>query len=106
MNEAIDRITQEVHDRSKVLRNVSEPVVYHLVNFYADDNGLKRSKVDPIDAAEYFDDYGSTGAILLDLWKDANLSDGNAQELALADPKFIKTLRKLGKECGVNRDVN
>ena len=38
MNEAIDRITQEVHDRSKVLRNVSEPVVYHLVNFYAKDN--------------------------------------------------------------------
>ena len=66
---------------------------------------MKRSNVDPIDAAEYFDDYGSTGAILLDLWKDANLSDGNAQELALADPKFIKTLRKFGKECGVDRDV-
>ena len=66
---------------------------------------MKRSNVDPIDAAEYFDDYGSTGAILLDLWKDANLSDGNAQELALADPKFVKTLRKFGKECGVDRDV-
>ena len=38
MNEAIDRITQEVHDRSKVLRSVSEPVVYYLVNFYAKDN--------------------------------------------------------------------
>ena len=66
---------------------------------------MKRSNIDPIDAAEYFDDYGSTGAILLDLWKDANLSDGNAQELALADPKFVKTLRKFGKECGVDRDV-
>jgi len=106
MNEAIDRITQEVHDRSTVLRNVSEPVVYYLVNFYADDNGLKRSKVNPIDAAEYFDDYGSTGAILLDLWWDANLSDGNAQELALADPKFVETLRKLGEECGVNNDAD
>ena len=106
MNEAIDRITQEVHDRSKVLRNVSEPVVYYLVNFYADDNGLKRSKVNPIDAAEYFDDYGSTGAILLDLWKDAELSDSNAQELALADPKFVETLRKLGEECGVDKDAD
>ena len=66
---------------------------------------MKRSKVDPIDAAEYFDDYGSTGAILLDLWSDAELSDSNAQELALADPKFIKTLRRFGKECGVDRDV-
>ena len=66
---------------------------------------MKRSTINPIDAAEYFDDYGSTGAILLDLWKDANLSDSNAQELALADPKFIKTLRRFGKECGVDRDV-
>ena len=66
---------------------------------------MKRSTIDPIDAAEYFDDYGSTGAILLDLWSDAELSDSNAQELALADPKFIKTLRMFGKECGVDRDV-
>ena len=66
---------------------------------------MKRSTIDPIDAAEYFDDYGSTGAILLDLWKDANLSDGNAQELALADPKFVKTLRKFGEKYGVDRDV-
>ena len=68
MNEAIDRITQEVHDRSKVLRNVDLPTTYYLVKFYADDNGLKMSKINPIDAAEYFDDYGSTGALLLDLW--------------------------------------
>lgn len=67
-NVEYDAITKEVHDRSKVLRNVGYPVVYYLVNFYAADNGLKRSKVNPIDAAEYFDDYGSTGAILLDLW--------------------------------------
>ena len=67
---------------------------------------MKRSKVDPIDAAEYFDDYGSTGAILLDLWSDAELSDSNAQELALADPKFIKTLRRFGKECGVDKDAD
>lgn len=67
---------------------------------------MKRSTIDPIDAAEYFDDYGSTGAILLDLWSDAELSDSNAQELALADPKFIKTLRKLGEECGVDKNAD
>lgn len=103
-NVKYDSITQEVHDRSKLLRNVSVPVVYYLVNFYAADNGLKRSKVNPIDAAEYFDDFGSTGAICLDLWWDADLSDSNAQELALADPKFVETLRKLGDEMGVNND--
>lgn len=68
MNEAIDRITQEVHDRSKVLRNVGYPTTYYLIEFYAMDTGLKKSKIDPIDCAEYFDDYESTGAILLDLW--------------------------------------
>ena len=68
MNEAIDRITQEVHDRSKVLRNVGYPTIHYLIEFYAMDTGLKRSKIDPIDCAEYFDDYESTGAILLDLW--------------------------------------
>lgn len=34
------------------------------------------------------------------------MSDSNAQELALADPKFVETLRKLGEECGVDKDVD
>ena len=34
------------------------------------------------------------------------MSDSNAQELALADPKFVEALRKLGEECGVDKDVD
>lgn len=34
------------------------------------------------------------------------MSDSNAQELALADSKFVETLRKLGEECGVDKDVD
>ncbi len=34
------------------------------------------------------------------------MSDSNAQELALADSKFVETLRKLGEECGVDKDAD
>lgn len=33
------------------------------------------------------------------------MPDSNAQELALADPKFVETLRKLGEEHGVDKDA-